>query len=216
MSQNKRFELPAKEITPEDVYMNRRQFLRGLGTASAGTMGLISGCNSETIASRDLGGTLVNLKVLKPERNQIYTLDRPMTEEREAAKYTNFYEFSSGKNELAFIATGIYGHELPKQHGAPIRLVTPWKYGFKSIKSIVLIDFTDKRPATFWSMASREYGFWANVNPDVPHRRWSQKTERMLGTDERRPTVIYNGYGEYVSSLYRSPEGAPPGKEFFF
>jgi sulfoxide reductase catalytic subunit YedY len=80
----------------------------------------------------------------------------------------------------------------------------------------VLIDFTDKRPATFWSMASREYGFWANVNPDVPHRRWSQKTERMLGTDERRPTVIYNGYGEYVSSLYRSPEGAPPGKEFFF
>jgi sulfoxide reductase catalytic subunit YedY len=80
----------------------------------------------------------------------------------------------------------------------------------------VLIDFTDKRPATFWSMASREYGFWANVNPDVPHPRWSQKTERMLGTDERRPTVIYNGYGEYVSSLYRSPEGAPPGKEFFF
>jgi hypothetical protein len=71
MSQNKRFELPAKEITPKDVYMNRRQFLRGLGTASAGTMGLISGCNSETIASRDLGGTLVNLKVLKPERNQI-------------------------------------------------------------------------------------------------------------------------------------------------
>jgi sulfoxide reductase catalytic subunit YedY len=103
MSQNKRFELPAKEITPKDVYMNRRQFLRGLGTASAGTMGLISGCNSETIASRDLGGTLVNLKVLKPERNQIYTLDRPMTEEREAAKYTNFYEFSSGKSVWKYV-----------------------------------------------------------------------------------------------------------------
>ncbi|MEW4529972.1 protein-methionine-sulfoxide reductase catalytic subunit MsrP [Maioricimonas sp. JC845] len=106
-------------------------------------------------------------------------------------------------NELAFIALGVYGEPLPKQHGAPLRLVIPWKYGFKSIKSIVKITLTDEQPATFWNtLVPNEYDFQANVDPDVPHPRWSQKTEWMLGTKERYPTKTYNGYGEYVGGLY--------------
>jgi sulfoxide reductase catalytic subunit YedY len=96
---------------------------------------------------------------------------------------------------------------MPKQNGAPLRLVTPWKYGFKSIKSIVRLTFTDQRPVSFWEkLQASEYGFWANINPDVPHPRWSQKTERMLGSDERRPTLIWNGYGEYVADMYKGLE----------
>ncbi|MDA0746531.1 MAG: protein-methionine-sulfoxide reductase catalytic subunit MsrP [bacterium] len=106
-------------------------------------------------------------------------------------------------NELTLLGTGIYGHALPKQHGAPIRLVAPWKYGFKSIKSIVSIEFTDKQPPTFWNkLAPSEYDFWANVNPNVPHPRWSQATERLISTGERVPSQLYNGYGEYVAHLY--------------
>ncbi|MDQ7063335.1 MAG: protein-methionine-sulfoxide reductase catalytic subunit MsrP [candidate division KSB1 bacterium] len=107
-------------------------------------------------------------------------------------------------NELTFLATGIYGHALPPQHGAPIRLVTPWKYGFKSIKSIVLIEFTRKQPRTFWNdLVPDEYDFWANVNPKVPHPRWSQATERDIGTGKRIPTRLYNGYEAFVAHLYR-------------
>lgn len=106
-------------------------------------------------------------------------------------------------NDLSFMATGLYGKELPKQHGAPIRLVVPWKYGFKSIKSVTEIRFTSRQPATFWnSMIPNEYGFWANINPAVPHPRWSQSEEHMLGTDERRPTLPYNGYAKQVGHLY--------------
>ena len=106
-------------------------------------------------------------------------------------------------NELTFLVTGMYGHPVPKQDGAPLRLVTPWKYGFKSIKSIVKFTFTDKRPVGLWEkLQASEYGFWANVNPDVPHPRWSQASERVLGMSERKPTIIWNGYGEYVAHLY--------------
>ena len=106
-------------------------------------------------------------------------------------------------NELTLVATGIYGHELPKQHGAPIRLVVPWKYGFKSIKSIVRIEFTDEQPGTFWNtLAPHEYDFWANVNPGVPHPRWSQATEVLIGSGEVRSTLLHNGYGDYVAHLY--------------
>ncbi|MGM0561846.1 MAG: protein-methionine-sulfoxide reductase catalytic subunit MsrP [Pseudomonadota bacterium] len=106
-------------------------------------------------------------------------------------------------NELAFMGTGMYGAPLPKQNGAPLRLVVPWKYGFKSIKSVVSIAFTRERPVSFWEeIAGNEYGFWANVNPEVAHPRWSQAEERVVGNDERVPTRIYNGYGEYVSELY--------------
>jgi sulfoxide reductase catalytic subunit YedY len=117
--------------------------------------------------------------------------------------YTEGLRLAEATNELAFIATGMYGHPLLKQHGAPVRLVVPWKYGFKSAKSIVRIELTADRPATFWNvLAPHEYGFEANVEPDVPHPRWRQEQERMLGTDEIRPTLLYNGYGEWVANLY--------------
>ena len=117
--------------------------------------------------------------------------------------YVECLTIKEAMNELAFMAVGIYGKSLPKQHGAPIRLVVPWKYGFKSIKSIVSIDFVEKRPKTFWETAQPiEYGFWANVNPDFDHPRWSQKTERMLGTNRERKTEIFNGYSDLVSHMY--------------
>ena len=111
------------------------------------------------------------------------------------------------KNDLSFISTGIYGKELPNQNGAPLRLILPWKYGFKSIKSIVKISFVNKRPIGLWEkLAPKEYGFWANVNPNIPHPRWSQRSEQQLGVDGRIPTVIYNGYGDYVASMYNKLE----------
>ena len=117
--------------------------------------------------------------------------------------YIEGLTMAEATSELAFMVTGIYGHPMPNQHGAPLRLATPWKYGFKSTKSIVRFTFTDERPVGFWEeLQSSEYGFWANVNPDVPHPRWSQATERVLGTDERVPTLLFNGYGEYVAHLY--------------
>ena len=110
-------------------------------------------------------------------------------------------------NELAFIATGLYGKPIPKQNGAPLRLVAPWKYGFKSVKSIVRFTFTDERPARFWeTIQASEYGFWANVNPGVPHPRWSQAQEKPLGSDEQVPTLLFNGYGEFVTHLYHRLE----------
>ncbi len=111
-------------------------------------------------------------------------------------------------NELAFIVTGAYGKPIAKQNGAPLRLAVPWKYGFKSTKSIVRFTFTDKRPKSFWQeIQGAEYGFWANVNPKVDHPRWSQATEKQLGTGKRVPTLLYNGYGEYVAGLYKNSKG---------
>lgn len=326
MARKPRFTLPSSEITPENVFWNRRTFLKALGFTGLNAWPLLNACTNFAAERRELAGTLVNLKTLPARKNDRYPLDRPLTDRVEAAKYCNFYEFTSGKdvwrsverfithpwqvavtgmvkkprvfdidelirtmsleertyrhrcveawamavpwtgfplaelvkraeplagathvrllsflrkdqapgqgglfttdlwpyhegltlaeatNELAFLAVGVYGQELPKQHGAPIRLVTPWKYGFKGIKSIVEISFTDRQPPTFWSsLGPDEYGFWANVNPEVDHPRWSQKSERMLGTGERRPTVIFNGYGEHVAGLYR-----PPRREYFY
>jgi sulfoxide reductase catalytic subunit YedY len=105
---------------------------------------------------------------------------------------------------LAFIATGVYGRALPNQNGAPLRLVVPWKYGFKGIKSIVRISLTEKQPPTTWNRSnSREYGFFANVNPEVAHPRWSQASERRIGELRRRPTLPFNGYAEQVADLYK-------------
>jgi sulfoxide reductase catalytic subunit YedY len=152
------------------------------------------------------------VEICKPTGGAKYvtmkTLSRPavMHEQRDLAypwPYTEGLAIDEATNELAFIATGLYGKPLAKANGAPIRLVTPWKYGFKSVKSIVSLDFTDKRPVSFWeALQSSEYGFWANVNPQVPHPRWSQATEKPLGSDERIPTQLYNGYGEFVAGLY--------------
>ena len=122
--------------------------------------------------------------------------------------YVEGLTIAEAANELAFLVTGAYGKPVLKQNGAPLRLAVPWKYGFKSTKGIVRFSFTDKRPVSFWEeIQSREYGFWANVNPKVPHPRWSQATERVLGTPGRVPTQLYNGYGEFVADLYKDMTG---------
>jgi sulfoxide reductase catalytic subunit YedY len=122
--------------------------------------------------------------------------------------YTEGLRIDEMANELAFFAVGAYGQTLPKQHGAPIRMVIPWKYGFKGAKSVVKIEFVDSQPATYWNTINGyEYKFESNVDPTVPHPRWSQAKERFVGDSpdfdwEERPTLMYNGYGEYVANLY--------------
>lgn len=330
------WEIPEREMTPEDVFLNRRKFLRAAGFSGLTAIGLLVGCGHERVfepfedgadpdpgdPSDGSGGDGTDggpARTLYPasQNPDFDTLDRPLTQESVAASYNNFYEFSTGKtnvaelaeqfqvdpwrvsvsglvrnpktydfvdlerrmpleerlyrhrcveawamavpwtgfpmraliqeveptadaryvkmttfldpekapgqwgspqwpwpyvegltmeealNELTLLVTGIYGHELPKQHGAPIRLITPWKYGFKSIKSIVSIEFTREQPATFWNtLVPQEYSFQANVDPTVPHPRWSQASERLIGTDERRPTLPFNGYSDFVAHLY--------------
>jgi len=324
----RRWEIPESGATPEDVYLNRRRFLRatglvGLGTIALGSSGL--GCVAAEPEKAAQGATR---RIVYPEpdawkgiypvkRNERFALDRLLTDEVVAGTYNNFYEFTTDKpavaalakgfpvhpwkvevgglvgkpktfdiddlvrtmpleerlyrhrcveawamsvpwtgfpfkalidkveplssakfvrlvsfhkpelavgqamqswypwpyyealtmaeavNDLAMLVTGIYGHALPVQHGAPMRLVVPWKYGFKSIKSIVKIEFIESMPPTFWNdVAPREYLFEANVEPDVPHPRWSQAFERLIGTDMRVPTRKYNGYREHVEALY--------------
>ena len=127
--------------------------------------------------------------------------------------YKEIITIEEAMHPLAFIATGVYGEPLPKQNGAPIRLVLPWKYGFKSIKSIVKIKFSNTRTKSFWeTIAPKEYGFWANVNPKVPHRRWSQEYEKDIESGNKYPTQLFNGYGEWVASLY----GDLNNKSIFF
>jgi sulfoxide reductase catalytic subunit YedY len=122
--------------------------------------------------------------------------------------YVEGLTIAEATNELTFMVTGAYGKPVAKQHGAPIRLAVPWKYGFKHIKSIVRFSFVEDRPKGYWeALQVSEYGFWANVNPDVAHPRWSQATEELIGTGgERRPTLLYNGYGEFVADLYKGME----------
>jgi sulfoxide reductase catalytic subunit YedY len=322
------WELPDSQATPEGVFWNRRAILKaaGLGTIAAGGAALLGPGWASRAAAGDAGDADPSAALYPAKRNERYVLDRPLTEERLATTYNNFYEFGSQKeisraaqalkirpwtvkidgmveqertvavddllkampleerlyrhrcveawsmavpwtgfpmkafveyakplgsakfvrmetftdaaaapgqkqfwypwpyiealtiaeatNELAFLVTGIYGKPVPKQNGAPLRLATPWKYGFKSTKSIVKFTFTDQRPVSFWEkLQASEYGFWANVNPEVPHPRWSQATERVLGTDERRPTLKWNGYGEFVAAIY---DGLDAKKERLF
>jgi sulfoxide reductase catalytic subunit YedY len=309
------WEIPERQLTPEALYWNRRQILRAMGVTGLSLAGALAGCKNSQEAERQIQQRVQTLPKLSAPHNDAFSLDRPLTEEKVAAHYNNFYEFSGNKDdvweladfpsepwqveitglvqrpqtldiddlrrlmpleerhyrfrcveawamavpwigfpmrallerveplaaarfvrfttyhfqdeqralfkkypwpyneglsmaeamhELTLLAVGIYGHTLPTQHGAPLRLVTPWKYGFKSIKSIVRIELTETQPATFWNtLAPKEYDFLANVNPTVPHPRWSQATERMLGSQERRPTLLYNGYGAYVAPLYQ-------------
>jgi methionine sulfoxide reductase catalytic subunit len=307
------WEMRESEATPEAVFHDRRRLVKAMGfgalIAAAGPGELTVG-EALAAAEPDPSAGLYPAK-----RNEHYTLDRPITDEKLATTYNNFYEFGSQKtiatdaqalpvrpwtvtidgmvakpatldiddllkrvtleerlyrhrcveawsmavpwtgfplkalldiaeplgsakyvrfetfqnpkvasgqkqfwypwpyiegltmneagNDLAFLVTGMYGKPVPRQDGAPLRLALPWKYGFKSIKSIVKVTLTDQRPVGFWEkLQDSEYGFWANVNPAVPHPRWSQATERPLGSDERRPTLIWNGYGEYVAQIY--------------
>lgn len=120
--------------------------------------------------------------------------------------YVEGLRLDEAMHPLTIMATGIYGRDIPNQNGAPLRLVVPWKYGFKSIKSVVRITLTDTMPPTTWNKANaREYGFYSNVNPQVDHPRWSQASERVVGTGlfaRRQPTLMFNGYGEEVAGLY--------------
>lgn len=302
------WEMPEREATPEAVFLNRRAFLG----ASAG---LIAGAAMPSLAF-GAKGPVSSADLYPVKRNEAFTLDRPLTDERVATTYNNFYEFGSHKqisraaqrlevdpwkvmidgmveqkieidahdlirkmpleerlyrhrcveawsmavpysgfplkalvdmakplgsakylkmetfvdqnvakgqrafwypwpyveglrldeavNDLSFIATGMYGKPIPNQNGALMRLAVPWKYGFKHIKSIVRFEFVEEMPVSFWmEVLGAEYGFWANVNPGVPHRRWSQAEEKLIGTSERRKTLMFNGYGEQVAHLYK-------------
>jgi len=118
--------------------------------------------------------------------------------------YTEGLRMDEAIHPLTIISTGIYGHDLLNQNGAPLRLVVPWKYGFKSIKSIVAIRFVEKQPQTTWSLINpSEYAFYSNVNPEVDHPRWTQASERRIGEFKRRPTLMFNGYEQEVSDLYK-------------
>ena len=297
-------DIPSSEITPPEVYRERRRFMQGLGGLALGAA---------------LGGRAAPAEAqARPGvRRGVVTLDETLTPQRDVTSYNNFYEFGTGKSDpaqhagrlrtrpwtvtvegavrkpgtfdidtllklapleervyrlrcvegwsmvipwvgyplnalirrveptgsakyvefvtlhdpaqmpgqrsrvldwpyveglrmdeamhpLTLLAVGLYGAVLPNQNGAPIRLVVPWKYGFKSAKSIVKIRFVEKQPVSSWmSAAPREYGFYSNVNPNVDHPRWSQARERRIGEFRKRDTLMFNGYGEQVASLYR-------------
>ena len=297
-------DIPPSEITPPDVYRERRRFMQGLGALAAGA---VLGAAPDASAGTRLAGV----------RASPYRLDDERTPYKDVTTYNNFYEFGTGKSDpakhagslktrpwtvavegevrnprvydidtllklapleervyrmrcvegwsmvipwagfplqeiirraeptgnakyiefvtlsdprqmpgqrsrvldwpyveglrldeamhpLTLLAVGLYGEVLPNQNGAPIRLVVPWKYGFKSAKSIVRIRFVEKQPLTAWMAAApREYGFYSNVNPQVDHPRWSQAKERRIGEFFKRDTLMFNGYGEQVARLYR-------------
>jgi sulfoxide reductase catalytic subunit YedY len=124
--------------------------------------------------------------------------------------YVEGLSIAEATHELAFIATGLYGKPMPKQNGAPLRLAVPGKYGFKSVKSLVRLTYTEERTVSFWQeIQASEYGFWANVNPEVAHPRWSQARETPLGSSEKVPTQLFNGYGEFVADLYVGMQNEP-------
>ncbi|MBI5962152.1 MAG: protein-methionine-sulfoxide reductase catalytic subunit MsrP [Chloroflexi bacterium] len=152
------------------------------------------------------------LKAVEPTSDAKYVrFETLMDKEQMQGQGSPFYPWpyqeglrlDEAMNDLTILATGLYGEPLPPQDGGPIRLVVPWKYGFKSIKAIVKIELTSERPNTMWQTISpNEYGFYANVNPSVDHPRWSQTTERRIGELSRRATHMFNGYGEQVAHLY--------------
>jgi sulfoxide reductase catalytic subunit YedY len=297
-------EIPPSEITPREVYRERRRFMQGAGAFAAGTL---LGSSADALAGARLPGV----------RASAYALDEARTPYRDVTSYNNFYEFGTGKDDpaanagslktrpwtvsvegevrrprvydidmllklapleervyrmrcvegwsmvipwvgfpldeivrraeptgnaryvefvtlhdpaqmpgqrrrvldwpyleglrldeamhpLTILAVGLYGEVLPNQNGAPVRLVVPWKYGFKSAKSIVRIRFVEKQPLTAWMAAApQEYGFYSNVNPQVDHPRWSQAKERRIGEFFKRDTLMFNGYADQVSRLYR-------------
>ena len=116
--------------------------------------------------------------------------------------YHEALRMDEAMNELTLLATGVYGEPLLKQHGAPIRLIVPWKYGYKSPKSIVKIELVKKQPKIFWQIQAHEYGFLSNVNPYIPHPRWPQNESYWLDSGEKFPTPLFNGYEKYVAALY--------------
>lgn len=124
--------------------------------------------------------------------------------------YYEALRMDEATNELAFVATGLYGEPLPKQNGSPLHVILPWKYGYKGPKAVVALEFVRERPNTFWNdLQPQEYGFLSNVNPNIPHPRWTQATERPLGYDRKIPTLLFNGYGEWVAGLYPDEPTTP-------
>ncbi len=312
------------EITPEEVYLSRRRFMKGLGALAAGSL-LLAACGPQATApsptpgvTADLGGTATP-SIFPSLSASADELGQPLTTFEAITNYCNYYEFTTRKegvaklaegfqaspwtvqvgglvnkprtfdlddlyafaqeeriyrlrcveawsmvipwagfplwrllqevepmsqaryvrfetlfdpeqmpgqksrgypwpyveglrideamHDLTLLATGLYGKPLLPQNGAPVRLVVPWKYGFKSIKSVVKIDLVEEQPVSLWMATSpNEYGFYANVNPEVPHPRWSQATERRIGQAERIPTLLLNGYAEEVAGLYSEKE----------
>ncbi|MBL4838755.1 MAG: protein-methionine-sulfoxide reductase catalytic subunit MsrP, partial [Kordiimonadaceae bacterium] len=157
------------------------------------------------------------LKKVEPESGAKYVAFETLVDDEQMPKtassffnrpvldwpYVEGLTLEEAMNDLTFVAVGLYGKELPNQNGAPLRLVVPWKYGYKSIKSIVRISLTDKRPPTSWNVsAPNEYGFFSNVNPDVSHPRWSQAQEQRIGEYSRRATLPFNDYAEQVAHMY--------------
>ena len=306
----KGWEIPERLATPEHLFLNRRALMTGAAAIGAGAM---------LPAVAFAQGKDPSAGLYPAPRNELYKLDRALTEESVTSRYNNFYEFGSTKaiaeaaqklavrpwtikidglvekprdvdidsllkamkleerlyrlrcvegwsmtipwtgfpmknlvdfarplsgakyvrmetfmdpkiapgqrqawypwpfvdgctieeaaNDLSFMVTGAYGKPAANQFGAPLRIHQPWKYGFKAVKSIVRISFVAERPKGFWeALQPAEYGFWANVNPEVSHPRWSQATEEVLGTRERVPTLLFNGYGEFVADLYKGKD----------
>ncbi len=305
-------EIKSSEITPEHIYINRREFIKSMGIVSAGAL-LLAACGGGSETKKTPTQAISNNPTSMPSEDE---LGDPLTSYEAITNYNNYYEFSMDKeavagmakdfvtspwqvevgglvnnpktydiddllkkytqqeriyrlrcveawsmvipwigfplaeilnevepdskakfvrfetlydpdqmpgqksrwynwpyveglrldeamNDLAILATGIYGKSLTPQNGAPIRLVVPWKYGFKSIKSIVKIDLVEEMPVSLWMAAApQEYGFYANVNPNVNHPRWSQASERRIGESGRRETLMFNGYSDEVSYLY--------------
>ena len=176
------------EITPEHLYLSRRKFIAGIGALAA----LLKEVEPKSEAKFVRFMALLDPEQMPGQKDNIY--DWP---------YTEGLRLDEAMNDLTLLSNGLYGKALLPQNGAPLRLVAPWKYGFKSIKSIVKIDLVEEMPVSLWMAASPgEYGFYANVNPDVSHPRWSQSSERRIGEERRRPTLLFNGYADEVASLY--------------
>lgn len=153
----------------------------------------------------------------KPEARYLRFLSAHLPEQMPGIKEAHWYPWpyfealrlDEATNELAMVVTGIYGEPLLKQHGAPVRIIVPWKYGYKNPKSIVRVEFVREAPKTFWQVQPHEYGFLSNINPNVPHPRWSQQESHWLHNNERFPTAIFNGYERYVAGLYPDEPRVP-------
>src|SRR5256885_1643888 len=206
-------DIPSSEITSKSLYMDRRKFITGpsfLGAAMA-TVGCEMARPSKVIPW--VGYSLSNLiNQLQPTSKAKYVMFTTLMDmgqfpgQRAGVldwPYTEGLRMDEAMHPLTLLTFGLYGETLPNQDGAPVRIVVPWKYGFKSIKSIVKIDFVDYEPPTAWNKAApNEYGFYSNVNPNVDHPRWSQATERRIGEFRKRQTLMFNGYSDQVASLY--------------
>src|SRR6267154_2013482 len=226
-------DLTHADVTPKSVYLDRRRFLRAMGFAGATAMAGRSLFELATPAQTILAGTKFSGLAKSPfsttekqnsyddvtHYNNFYEFGTDKSDPAKNSKNFNTsnwtvsvegevvkprkFTMDEAMNPLTLLCVGMYGETLPNQDGAPMRMVIPWKYGFKSIKSLVKIKFQQKMPPTTWNLAAPgEYGFYSNVNPSVDHPRWAQSKERRLGEIFKRPTLMFNGYGDQVASLY--------------